>query len=110
MATTTMQMLLDRARIPLNDDDAVRYTDERALDFANAAIARAYQIRPDLRFGSYGTAFTPLTKDQPFPLPYQYFQTVADYVSGRQQTIDIEANAAERAAAFMAAFESAIQN
>lgn len=110
MAAPTMQDVLDRARIPLNDDDKIRYLDEPGLAFANTAIARAYQLRPDLAFGSYGTAFEPITAEQPFPLPYQYLQAVADYVSGRWQTIDIEANAAERAVAFMAGFESAILN
>jgi hypothetical protein len=104
----TMQDVLNRSRIPLNDDEKIRYTDERALEFANTAIARAYQVRPDLRFGSYGTAFTPLAVGADFPLPYQHVQSVADYVTGRLQTIDEEATAAEKAVAYMSAFESAL--
>lgn len=106
----TMQNVLDRARIPLNDNAKTRYSDERGLEFANAAIARAYQIRPDLKFGSYGTAFTPLPVGDGFPLPYQHLQAVADYVTGRWLTIDDEANAAEKALAYMTAFETSINS
>lgn len=104
----TIQDVLNRARIPLNDDGKVRYSDERALEFANTAIARAYQVRPDLRFGSYGTAFAPLAAGAEFPLPYQHVQAVADYVTGRLLTIDDEATAAEKALAYMTAFETSI--
>jgi len=102
---TTLQTILDVARIPLNDAGKTRYTDARALIFANAAIARAYQIRPDLKFGDYGTAFTALLVSDTFPLPFQYEQAVSDYVTGRCNTLDSEPENGARASAFMALFE-----
>lgn len=105
---TTMQTVLDLARIPLNDAGKMRYSDTNALKFANSAIARAYQIRPDLKFGGYGTAFTALLVGDAFPLPIGYEQAVADYVAGRMNTIDAEPENGQRALEFLALFDKAL--
>lgn len=102
---TTIQNILDLARIPLNDDAATRYTETKAIKYANEAIAAAYRIRPDLKFGSYGTPFTDLVAVDQFPLPIEFRQAAADYISGRLSLMDEEATANERAAAFMQIFE-----
>lgn len=106
----TLQDVINRARIPLNDDAKARYSDARGLEFCNTAIAVAYKVRPDLRFGSYATEFAPLLVGDTFPLPYQYVQAVADYVTGRLNTIDAEPENGERAMAFMAQFEKQVMN
>lgn len=102
---STMQTIVDRARIPLNDAAKIRYTDAMALEFANAAIFRAYQIRPDLKFGSYSTAYAALALGDTFPLPDAYLQAVADYVTGRCNTIDAEPENGNRSMEFMVLFE-----
>ena len=42
----TMQDVVDRARIPLNDATKVRYADATLLAFLNAGVSRTYAIRP----------------------------------------------------------------
>lgn len=103
-----MQELCDRARIPLNDEDKARYADSLLLGFANGAIRRAFEVRPDLRLGSYATEYTDLALSAAFPLPARLFQPVADYMTGRANTIDDEEGNAARAAAFMQLFESTL--
>lgn len=104
----TMQEVVDRARIPINDADDDRYDDTVLLDFANAGIARALEIRPDLWFGSYGTPFSPLALTGTFPLPYAKLQTIADYVTFRAETADDEHVNSNRAVAFLKFFEEAL--
>lgn len=102
----TMQDLCNRARLPLNDADQARYSDDLLLGFANTAIRRAYEARPDLRHGHHATAFEDLDLDDDFPLPARLLQPCADYASGRASTIDDEDGNATRAAAFMQLFET----
>lgn len=104
----TMQEVVDRARIPLNDADKDRYSDDDLLGYANAGIARAYEIRPDLKFGAYGTPFSPLSLSGTFPLSYGKLQTIADYVTFRAETADDEHVNSNRAIAFNAMFEKAL--
>ena len=104
----TMQDVVDRARIPLNDADKDRISDDVLLGYANSGIARAYEIRPDLKFGSYGTAFSPLALSDAFPLSYGKLQTIADYVTFRAETADDEHVNSNRAIAFNALFEKAM--
>lgn len=100
-----MQEVLDRARRPLKDAAKRRINDTDFLAYANAAIARAYAIRPDLRFGSYGTPVTALAKTDDFPLPLTYMQAVANYATAMSEVEEDDETHASRAAAFMALFE-----
>lgn len=100
-----MQDLLDRARRPLKDASKRRLSDTDALRYANAAIRRAYVIRPDLRFGAYTTVPADLVVSDDFPLPPEYFQAVANYVTGAGEMEEDDAAHAERAAVFMQQFE-----
>ena len=65
-----------------------RYPDSDLLKFANDGIAKAYVIRPDLRFGSYGTAFADLATTSSFPLPTEYRSAIAAYIVARNQSGD----------------------
>jgi hypothetical protein len=86
----TLLDVLSRARIALNDEIKVRYPDQRLLNFANAGIYRAIELRPDLNFGAYLMPQAELTLTSPFPFPASYLQTVSDYVVGRaQETHDV---------------------
>lgn len=100
-----MQAVLDRARIPLNDADKTRYPDAELLQYAVAGVERLFALRPDLRFGQYGTALATLTPGTTFPAPERYLQVIADYVGFRAETKDDEHVISGRATAFMQAFE-----
>ena len=101
----TMQDLLDRARRPLKDAAKRRLADIDALRYANAAIRRAYVLRPDLKFGSFATAYSDLTYADTFPLPMDYFQAVANYITAAGEMEEDDAAHAERGASFMTQFE-----
>mgnify|MGYP000327153201 CR=1 FL=1 len=100
-----MQTVLDMARVPLNDVDKVRYPDLTLLKYLNAGIAKAYEIRPDLKFGAYDTPYAELALGATFPLPYAYKQALADYVVFRAETVDDENVVSQRAALFLQSFE-----
>jgi hypothetical protein len=80
---STMQQLVDRARIPLQDDAKVRYTDATVLGYANAGVHLLVNRRPDLFFGTFTALPVDLTLGQNFPLDDRFFQPVADYASAR---------------------------
>ena len=101
----TMQQIVDLARVPLNDARKVRYSDASLLGYANSAVHRAYEIRPDLAIGSYGTPFAALVLGGTFPLPDRYAQTLADYVGGRAETKDEDAASGGRAELLLKLFE-----
>lgn len=87
----TYQSVIDLARIPLNDADKARYTDATLLGYANHGMLQLVKRRPDLFVGSYAAlpnGEKALT--DAFPLPVQYVQTVADYVTSRAETADDE--------------------
>ncbi len=105
---TTIQAVLDLARDPLNDADKVRYSDADLLKFANAAIRRIYQVRPDLRFGAYTTPVTDLVISSVFPLPAEYAQAVADYITFRAESRDDEHVDSNRVTVFLNSFNQAI--
>lgn len=103
----TIQQVLDLARIPLNDAAKARYTDTVLLSYYNSAVMRAYETRPDLKFGSYGTPYTPVALGGlpgTFPMPDRFAQTVADYIGGRAEMKDDESANAARAQALMQMF------
>jgi hypothetical protein len=103
----TYQTVVDLARIPLNDGDKVRITDDDLLTFANAGMLQLLQRRPDYFIGQFSnlpTGENSLTDI--FPLDASYVQTVADYVTFRAETIDDEKMNEPRAMAFAQLFGS----
>ena len=98
----TYQSVVDLARIPLNDAAKARYDDATLLSFANNGMLTLTKRRPDLFIGSYASlpdgqkALTDV-----FPLPGEYVQTLADYVTGRAETTDDEFANSGRAALFL---------
>lgn len=105
---STMQDVLDDARGPLNDAAKIRYPDTTLLRYANAGLHRAYMVRPDLRFGSYTTAVTDKALGDTFPLPEQYRQVIADYVTFRAETPDDEHVNSGRVTVFMQSFSQGL--
>lgn len=104
----TINALIDLARIPLNDSMKLRYPDDILLAFANAGIYRAVEIRPDLRFGLYGTPMTDVDLSDAFPFPGHFLQTLADYVTGRAMSSSDVASASAAAPAYAKLFELAL--
>lgn len=94
----TVQEIMDLARLDLNDlatgTIVPRYAQSDLLKYANDGIARAVRLRPDLRFGSYGTGtgtasdYTDLTTASTFPLDLLYRPAVAAYIVARAEEGD----------------------
>lgn len=80
-----MQAIVDSARVPLGDPDKTRHSDAELLRYLNQGVHRAYELRPDLKFGSYGTLYTDLALAGTFPLPARYERTLEDYVIARAE-------------------------
>lgn len=102
-----LQSVLDLARIPLNDADKDRYSDADALlPFLRHGLLAAYRRRPDLFIGQLAVtpSFLTLALVDPFPLPDEYIQVFADWVTARAETVDDEHVNSQRAAAFFALF------
>jgi hypothetical protein len=99
------QYLVDLARVPLNDADKARYPDETLLLFANQAILQVLKRRPDLFIGQFASPPTgQAALTDTFPLPPEYAQTVADYVTGRADMTDDEHASSGRAIAYAQLF------
>lgn len=101
----TYQSAVDLARIPLNDTGKDRYSDATLLTLANQGMLQIFKRRPDLFTGQFGNLphRENLLADI-FPLPAEYVQTVADYVTARAEMTDDEYVNAGRAALFMQLF------
>ena len=102
----TMQNIVDRARVPLNDAAKTRHSDARLLQFANDAIYTLRNKRPDLFFGSFAALPEELVIGVNFPLAAEYAPPVQDYVTARAEANGAEADTEGRAMAFFKLFES----
>lgn len=101
----TYQSAVDLARIPLNDTGKDRYADATLLSFANQGMLQIFKRRPDLFAGQFGNPpqGESLLADA-FPLPGEYLQTIADYITARAEMTDDEYVNTGRAALFMQLF------
>lgn len=103
----TYQTIIDLARIPLNDDDKVRYSDEQLLQFANQGILAISKRRPDLFIGQFSNlpdgeaALTDYFQIEP-----AYAQLLADWIVGRAEMTDDEHADSGRASVFVNLFGS----
>lgn len=105
-----MQQVVDRARIPLNDDKTAgsdaqcRTTDAELLGYANDGLLILQLQRPDMFFGQFeGLPGTKALAD-PMPIPDMYFPALCDYVTARAETPDDEAVVQARATLFFGLF------
>ena len=104
----TVQSVLDLARGDLNDDDKIRYSDADLLKNFNDAVALAYSLRPDLRFGNYPTAYTDLAATADCPLAIEYRQALASYIVWGAQSSDDAFVLDERAQKSLREFRSGL--
>ncbi len=106
----TYQNVVDLARIPLNDEDKARYSDDILLAYTNSVILALFMRRPDIFMGQYGnlpTGNAELTDT--LPLPEAYKSLLADYVTSRTSMIDDEHANSGLAGAFMQLLNPEIQ-
>lgn len=103
----TYQSVIDLARIPLNDSDKARYSDEQLLLFANHGILTLTKRRPDLFIGQFSSLPTgeAIITDS-IPTGNEYAQLLADYVVARAEMTDDEHVNSSRAIAFVNMFGS----
>lgn len=105
-----MQNVVDRARIPLNDDktagsDATcRWSDVKLLGYANDAVLVLRMKRPDIFIGQYEALPGPNIITDNIPVPDEYFVALADYATARAETPDDEAAVMGRAQLFFGLF------
>jgi hypothetical protein len=114
MAVTylTYRSAVDLGRIPLNDASKDRYPDDVLLAFANQGVLQILKRRPDLFSGQLARLpdwpGTEKLLGDAFPLPAEYLQTVADYVTFRAETVDDEHVNSGRASSFARFFEGEV--
>lgn len=98
----TMQQVVDKARIPLNDADKTTHSDADLLGYANDGILLLRNKRPDVFFGSYLTLSTleQLALSATFPLPSEYIPAITDYIVAMASSLNDESVITERASMF----------
>ncbi len=96
----SVQDLLDRARVPLNDDDKTRFPDAVLLVYLNEAIATVRKARPDLFMAALLIEPVAVLGAGPVPVPYTHHQTLADYVTARAQLQDGDESGSKAAELF----------
>jgi hypothetical protein len=101
----TAQQVLDHARVPLQDNAKVRYTDAVLLGYLNDAVRLTLKNRPDLFVGNWAALDgVDLTFTDPVPIPALYRSALADYISGRAELIDDEYSENNRSMMLIQAF------
>lgn len=103
----TFQKVIDLARIPLNDEDKVRYSDAQLLMFANQGVLALIKRRPDLFTGKFNSlpGGEAVLSDF-FPIDPENVQPVADWVVARAEMTDDEHANSGRSMAFVSLFGS----
>lgn len=104
----TVQQVIDRGRVPLNDAGKDRYPDLTLLDYLNDGLAEIYEVRPDLRFGSFGTPVAPLALGDTFPLSAAHEVAIKHYLVYRSEMTDDEHVNANRATQTYQLFQKAV--
>lgn len=107
----TFQEVVDRARVPLNDVDKVRYPDSELLNYGIDAYLLLRRYRPDLFLSAWTLpTWSALALGSTFPAgPDEYFPIIADYITARAEFKDDEHSVAQRAQAFYALFTGGIR-
>ena len=86
----TLQDVVDLARRPLNDDDKVRWPDAELLAYGVQGLLNSYRKRYELYIGATKPALT-MTLLSAFPLPDEFLQPLAEYVTAKAHGNDDEA-------------------
>lgn len=99
----TVQQVIDRARVPLNDAAKTRYSDAEMAVYANDAYYLLRRYRSDIFLGQWSNLPSALALTDAFPsVNIMYLPSIADYVTARAEFKDDEAVIAQRAQAMLA--------
>jgi hypothetical protein len=99
----TVQQVIDRARVPLNDAAKSRYSDAELTVYANDAYYLLRRYRSDIFLGQWSALPESLGIDDEFPaVNIMYIPSISDYVTARAEFKDDEAVIAQRAQAMLA--------
>jgi hypothetical protein len=106
----TLTNVIDRARVPLNDDAKVRHTDAQMLVYAKDGLRLLRAKRPDLFFSDLDVDIEALAGASAFvthfPLAEDYAPALQDYVTARAETRNNETELEARAVAFFNLFKA----
>lgn len=102
----TMQNVIDRARVPLNDDAKARHTDAQMLVYAKDGLRLLLSRRPDLFFQNFAVDIEALVLGDSLPLDDLYAPALQDYVTARAETRNTEADLEGRAVVFFNLFKA----
>lgn len=105
----TMQNVIDKARIPLNDSAKTRVTDTTLLGYGNDYILDMSHKRPDLWFGAFPIVIVAKAATDTFPLPDEFVPAAADFITARAELINDEAAQMQRTPVFLALAEGAVK-
>lgn len=106
---TTLQQVIDSARVDLNDTAGTRYTTAQLLEYANDGIREGYRLRPDFRLGKYTTAVVTYVAGDEVPFPSDYQMLLKHYLCFRAEMREDEATFEGRAIAFLTRFEKELK-
>ena len=101
----TMQALIDRARVLLQNASKTRYTDDQCLGALNDVVKMARRLRPDLWFGQYGAPMVDLALGETYPLPPEYEAAAIKCLVFWCNARDSEFSSETRAVFFLDRFE-----
>ena len=101
---TTVQEIINKARVPLNDDSKLRWPDAELLNYYNDALKVLRVRRPDLFFGTYSTPVDDQSVGDAVPIEGQYHPALCDYVTARAMFKDSEEAAQGAATSFYTLF------
>lgn len=105
---TTLQNIVDEARIPLNDDDKVTWSDDDLFKNLRHGLRMLKSRRADLYFGLASNVLDSLVIGSTYPLEDQTIPALTDYVTARAQFKDDEAAVKGAASAFYKLFQEAL--
>lgn len=105
----TMQAIIDRARVLVQDAAKDRYKDPDCLAQLNDAVKEAKRLRPDLFFGQFGTPYADLVLGGTFPLPPEYEPSAIKCLVFWMDAQEDEYSNDGRAGAFMAMWLKELQ-
>lgn len=104
----TLQQVVDKARLPLNDSAKARYPDTELLGYANDAVLIIRDRRPDLFLGRWLALPGSLALTDAFPVRDELVPPTADYITARAEVKDDEFTEDSRAMTLMSLFTKAV--
>lgn len=107
--STLFSKVVSDARVDLNDEGSVRFTDAQMISYANDGVREIKKVRPDLFFGSYSTALSTYTISDNVPVNDLYVQFLKDYIVFRCGMREDETNSVQRTAGFYARFTNGLK-